>query len=162
MYSLGPRHDTQPAGVERADEEVRHDAPLQLLAELKPVVVRRPFCVNEFTQIRARDGVYTPAQVAARIYAELRSSGLRTILERWIYFISCVKACVIDLRMGRGRLANDNPASTFSGQQSFRRRAKVSVNVGVLWERLYLAFARSLGLRRRQRRFVRVDRVDKV
>ena len=28
-------HGTQPAGVERADEDVRHDAPLWLLAELR-------------------------------------------------------------------------------------------------------------------------------
>ena len=28
-------HGTQPAGVERADEEVHHDAPLRLLAELR-------------------------------------------------------------------------------------------------------------------------------
>ena len=28
-------HGTQPAGVERTDEEVRHDAPLRLFAELK-------------------------------------------------------------------------------------------------------------------------------
>ena len=33
---------------------------------------------------------------------------------------------------GRGLLANDYPASMFPGQQSFKRRAKVSVNVGVL------------------------------
>ena len=37
-----------------------------------------------------------------------------------------------------------NPASTFPGQQSFRRLAKVSVNVGVLRERLYLPSAQSL------------------
>ena len=30
------------------------------------------------------------------------------------------------IRRGRGLLANDNPASTFPGQQSFKRRAKVS------------------------------------
>ena len=36
------------------------------------------------------------------------------------------------IRRGRGILANGNPASTFPGQQSFKRRAKVSVNVGVL------------------------------
>ena len=86
-------------------------------------------------------GIYS-----ARIYVELalglRSSGLRTILERWIYFISSVKACVI--RRGHGLLANENPASTLPGQQSFKMRAKVSVNVGVLWERLYSASARSL------------------
>ena len=77
-----------------------------------------------------------------RIYADIRNSGLRTISERWIYFISRVEACVI--RSGRGLLAKDNSASTFPGQQSFKRRANVGVNVGVLWERLYSASARSL------------------
>ena len=48
------------------------------------------------------------------------------------------------IRRGRGLLANDNPASTFPGQQSVKRRAKVSVNVGVLQECLYSASARSL------------------
>ena len=105
-------------------------------------VVRIPFCVNAFTQIRTRNEVYTPAYVAAHIYAELSSSGLRTISERWIYFISCIKACVV--RRGRGLLANDNPASTYPGQQNYKRRAKVSVNLGVLCERLYLPSARSL------------------
>ena len=94
----------------------------------------------------ARNGVYTPASVAARIYADLHNSGLRTISERWIYFISTgVKACVI--RRGRGRLANDNTASAYPGQQNFKRRAKVSVKVGVWWKCSYSASARSLWCR---------------
>ena len=48
------------------------------------------------------------------------------------------------IRTGRGLLANDNPASTFPGQQNFKRREKVSVNVGVLYECLYWASARTL------------------
>ena len=47
------------------------------------------------------------------------------------------------IRRGHGLLANDNPASTFPGPQSFKRRAKVSINVSVFWERLYPASARS-------------------
>ena len=86
--------------------------------------------------------VYTPEQVAARNYTDIRNSGLRTISERWIYFISRLEACLI--RRGRGLLANENSASTFPGQQSFRRRAKITVNVGVLWERLYSASVRFL------------------
>ena len=90
----------------------------------------------------ARNWVYTQAAVAARIYADIGNSGLRTISETWIYFISCVKACII--RRGHWLLANGNPTSTFPGQQSFKRRAKVKVNVGVLWECLYSASARSV------------------
>ena len=48
------------------------------------------------------------------------------------------------IRRGRGLFANDNPASTLPGQQSFKRWAKVSVKVGVLYECLYLASAQSL------------------
>ena len=71
-------------------------------------------------------------RISVRIYAELRSSNRHTISERWIYFISSVKACVI--RRGRVRLANDNQASTLPGQQSFKRWAIFSVKVDVLVE----------------------------
>ena len=80
-----------------------------------------------------------------RIYAEPRSCNRRAISERWIYFISSVKACVI--RRGRRLLAYANPASTLPGQQSFKRRATVSVKVCVWWKCLHSPSARSLRLR---------------
>ena len=50
------------------------------------------------------------------------------------------------IRRGSGLLANDNPTSTFPGQQSFKRRAQFIGKVGValLQECLYLPSARSL------------------
>ena len=47
------------------------------------------------------------------------------------------------IRRAHGLLANDNPASTFPGQQSFKRWAKVCEKVGVLYECLHSASARS-------------------
>ena len=64
--------------------------------------------------------------------------------QRLRYVCGLIIIIIIIIAFNRGLLANDNSASTFPGQQSFRRRAKVSVNVGVLWERLYLPAARSL------------------
>ena len=65
---------------------------------------------------------------------------MRTISERCIYFI-------YPMTIQHG--------STFPGQQSFKRRANVSVNVSVLWERLYSASARSL--RRTRERALRTQ-----
>ena len=43
-------HGTQPAGVERPDEEVRHDAPLRLLSEVMDQGKARPSFPCDFGQ----------------------------------------------------------------------------------------------------------------
>ena len=43
-------HGTQPAGLERADEEIRHNAPLELLAELRDQGKARQGNVRQISQ----------------------------------------------------------------------------------------------------------------
>ena len=92
------------------------------------------------TEISPNSFSFDPFHLVSCTHAISILSGLRTVLGRWIYFISrvkaCVKACVI--RRGRGLLANDNSASTFPGQQSFKRRAKVSIKVGSVFYTCHL------------------------
>ena len=75
-----------------------------------------------------RNGVYTPAQVAAHVYAVIRNSCLRTISGRWIYFIFRVKACVYAEVAGFQPMTIHHPR----------------LRVGELQEFLYLASAQSL------------------
>ncbi len=57
VFRRDTSHDTQPAGVERADEEVRHDAPQRLLAGLrgKARSVLRVHLLNWTSEEEAQD-----------------------------------------------------------------------------------------------------------
>ena len=61
--SLRLRHGTQPAGVDRTDEEVHHDAPLRLLAELSDQAKARQGKARQgkARQGKARQGKYMHA-----------------------------------------------------------------------------------------------------
>ena len=67
-------------------------------------------------------GLYSCIGRRAYIYADIRNSGLHTIPEIWIYFISCVKACVI--RRDHGLLANDNPHPPFQVSRDSKGRQR--------------------------------------